>query len=544
METAPKLIALDAIAAADDGEAAPFPIRLWDYSTPRDPALDGGPAPEPALSEPALPEPAPFETVLIIHGRRNLLPDRAADLEELYPRLDQLAQQTAAPGKRVLFLDWGEAAVGSLPPFSPARRIKAVAGWATEQLQPLALTSLTLVGHSLGSYVAAEIAQALAPPSPNPASPHPAVNLVALDPAFPAQDYDIDGLTDGRQPVAAFSQATSLAFVAEDDLFQTGIAGDNKQAGTAETSFVVDLKGLRGIFDADNAHGAVIDVYRDFERYLRPTDSATPWVLAQFPRDRIGDRGDLEEDGLHEGVVNAAQAEDIWKISSLEGDGVTLHFVGQVDDGLALGAEAEQDGTELDIVASLISLHLPMGFEHLVLGGEDDLDGTGRGTDNALYGNSGNNFLRGRGGDDDLYGGDGDDILVGNSGGDRLMGQRGADQLLGDFGNDLLVGGGGADWLLGGKGRNRLMGGAGRDTFMLQPAAGFDIIEDFQTGLDQLAMPVDLSFNDLRLVTRSSGLLIRAAGDAIALLAGVTRDQIDAADFGTAPVRAASTQLG
>ncbi|MGF1535892.1 MAG: alpha/beta fold hydrolase [Elainellaceae cyanobacterium] len=517
MGITPELLQLNTITAADGDDAAPFPIRLWDYSL-----------------EDVAPE---AETVLVIHGRRGLLPDRTLPLEQLYPRLAQLAEQIAEQGKRVLFLDWGEAAVGSLPPFGPAGRIRAVAEWAKDQLDSLNLSALTLVGHSLGSYVAAEIAEAFAEPPPAVSGevvPPTAVNLVALDPAFPAQNYDIDGLTAGEQGVADFSpalgqtspQRESLAFVAEDDLFLTGLAGDNEQATTAETSFVVDLDGLRGPLDADNAHGAVIDVYRDFERYLQPTDTATSWVLAQFPRDRIDNGGSQDDDGRHEGVAFAAQVDEIWKISAVEGDGVMLHFIEQADEQAELGT-----GEELDIVASLISLHLPLEFEHLVLGGQADLTGTGRGENNRLYGNRGNNRLEGRAGDDEIYGSDGDDFLVGNSGGDRLLGQKGEDHLWGDVGNDVLLGGAQADVLSGGAGRNRLRGGGGRDTFWLEATAGLDIIEDFEDGLDQLALTAGLAIDDLQFVSRQTGVLIRGAGDAIALLNGVTADQLGADDF-------------
>lgn len=516
MEIFPALLTLDTITAADGGDAGSFPIRLWDYSTEGSDGATGGAG----------------ETVVITHGRRGLFPDREASLDESYPRLAQLAEQAAAQGKRVLFLDWGEAAVGNLPPFGAANRISAVAAWATGQLEvqlagqleAQGLTSLTLIGHSLGSYVVAEIAKGLTVPELAP------VNLVALDPAFPAQEYDIDGLTDGQQAVAAFSQSASLAFVAEDDIFQTGLAGDNQQAGTVQTSFVVDLEGLRGIFDADNAHGAVIEVYQDFERYLHPTDAATRWVLSQFPRDRIGDGGRQDDDGRHEGVARAAQVDDIWKISRVEGEGASLQFVAQASDLAELEPEDGPEGA-LNIVASLVSLHLPAGFEHLVLGGQEHLAGRGRGTGNRLYGNRGNNALAGRGGDDQIYGSDGDDALVGNSGDDVLIGQTGKDRLWGDVGDDLLVGGAQADYLSGGRGQNRLRGGAGRDLFELAPTAGFDIIADFEDGLDRLLLSEGLSLDALSFTAQTAGMLIRASGEAIALLRDISPEQLNAADF-------------
>ncbi|MGB3612923.1 MAG: alpha/beta fold hydrolase [Elainellaceae cyanobacterium] len=507
MTLVPGLLALDTITAVAGNDTALFPIRLWDYGT---------------VSAPLA------ETVLMIHGRQGVRPNRDQNLAELYPRLAALATQLVGQGKRVLFLDWGEAAVDNLPPFDAAERIKPVADWAADQLQGLGLADLTLIGHSLGSYVAAQVAQAM---------PQPSTHLIALDPAFPAQNYDIDGLTDDQQAVTAFSQAgRSLAFVAEDDIFQTGLAGDNAQAGTADTSFVVELDGLQGILDAAAAHGAVIEVYRDFGRYLQPGDSATSWVLAQFPRDRIGNSGGRSTDGPHEGVVDAAQVDDVWRIADIKGDGVALHFIHQTD---AI-ADLTSDGDRLDIVASLVSLQLSTHFEHLVLGGNANLDGTGNELDNRLYGNWGDNRLQGRTGDDQVYGAGGDDTLVGNRGADRLLGQGGMDRLLGDIGDDLLVGGTGADTLAGGAGNDqlrggfgadRLRGGAGQDHFWLEAAGGIDIIQDFQDGIDQLVLPSGVLTAAVSVTTFGSDTLLAIAGEAIALISNIAVAQLGPMDF-------------
>lgn len=513
MLISPRLLTADTVMAPVSGTPTPFPIRLWDYGSDDEP-----------LSEVAL----------IVHGRRGLPPDRSQDVGDLYPRLAALADQLTAQGQRVLLLDWGEAAVDSLPPFDAAGRIKAIADWATGTLQALNLEALTLIGHSLGSYVAAQTAQSLS------SRVDPSIRLeglIALDPAFPAQNYDIDGLTAGRQAVPSFAQGdASLAFVAEDDIFQTGLAGDNDQAATANTSFVVDLAGLRGLGDAATAHGAVIEVYQDFERYLEPGRQATAWVLDQFPADRVNNQGRFTSSGQHNGIAEAAREDGAWRISRVVGDGVVLHTVVQADEIDLAGADAQ-----VDIVASLVDLTLAGDLEHLVFGGEANLEGSGNGLDNRLYGNRGDNRLVGRAGSDQLYGATGDDRLLGNRGDDRLVGQGGDDDLMGNLGRDRLMGGQGADRLVGGAGSDRLIGGTGRDWlrggggqdwFVLENGTDdWDIVQDFQDGQDRFILPSGVAVDSVQALGLGEATLLAVAGQAIAVVSNTAASQIDPADF-------------
>ena len=85
-----------------------------------------------------------------------------------------------------------------------------------------------------------------------------------------------------------------------------------------------------------------------------------------------------------------------------------------------------------------------------------------------------------------LDGDRGADILSGSGGADTLLGRSGADTLNGGTGADLLSGGGGNDILIGDPGLDRLTGGAGADIFVIKPNSGFDVITDFQTGVDKL----------------------------------------------------------
>jgi len=206
------------------------------------------------------------ETVVVIHGWEGSDEDN----------IRQLAMEASeSDNVQVLALDWSSIARaeldGSPPPYKTAEWIADVAKWAHGELvkSGIAPNQLTLVGHSLGSYVSSNIARQFGQVK----------NLVALDPAFPAHTiwipikfpgiftgdfdgYDIDRNIYGIQSPADFSKvaANSLAFVASNsNLILGGFAGDNDKAATAHDSFVIQFSSGVG----SDAHNLVIDVFTD-----------------------------------------------------------------------------------------------------------------------------------------------------------------------------------------------------------------------------------------------------------------------------------------
>jgi len=133
-------------------------------------------------------------------------------------------------------------------------------------------------------------------------------------------------------------------------------------------------------------------------------------------------------------------------------------------------------------------------------------------------------------GPDRLIGGSGGDDLIGNGGDDILVGNDGGDDLFGGDGNDILVGGNGGDDLRGDEGRDILIGGSGSDTFILE-AQGFDIIRDFQDGVDELQLTRGLSFNSLTLQQQGGNTLILASDGLVAVLVGIDISQITPSDL-------------
>lgn len=484
-------------------------ITLFDSNT-----LDGSPAYPFRLWQVGLPtSDVPSETIVVIHGRQSGF-DESSDrppLADLYPRLYGLAANLAqSSSTQILFLDAQKALTDpSLPPDDAAGRIQQVADWASASLQ--GIPNLTLIGHSLGSYVAAQAAAQLE-----------TQRLIALDPAFPAQNYDIDDSEPAQQTVGDFdtSAPQSLAFVVADGLFQLGLAGDNQQAGTAATSLVAKFDGLGGIFDADEAHGAVVDLYADLSLYLTPEADPFDDLWQRLTRDRYNNAGDRRA-GLHEGVAYADRdTEGAWRLEWIDGDGQNFYFVSEaLDTTTSLDSDAD---SEHNTVVTLLDYSLEAEAHDLVLGGFSDLNGMGNANHNYIWGNTGHNQISGLSGDDMLRGDTGRDTLNGNDGADRLWGNHDADVLTGGAGNDVLLGNAKDDVLWGDRGRDVLEGGFGADRFVLQAAAGVDLIVDFKLTVDRLYLSAGVEFEQLTFIQQQEGTLIQQGNQALAQVAGIS----------------------
>jgi len=103
------------------------------------------------------------------------------------------------------------------------------------------------------------------------------------------------------------------------------------------------------------------------------------------------------------------------------------------------------------------------GQDNIFGGSSRDLIDGGEGSDD-IRGEGGNDELRGGGSFDFLYGGTENDRLFGGDSFDHLYGEAHNDELHGDGGNDNLFGGSGNDTLYGGADRDTLRGEDGNDT--------------------------------------------------------------------------------
>lgn len=171
------------------------------------------------------------ETWVVIHGR-----DNSSSTPEMI-RL-AFAIRVARPGDQVLLLDWSEAASTSwFGDIDGENWIITVGRWASATLRTLAIddTSLNLVGHSWGSYVADELAEA-----------YGGVNvIVALDPAAKLSTYD----SNDRAVVNFSSHARfSVAF------HSSKAAGSEDAAASAHEAFSVAF--------LPNEEGSLADMVR------------------------------------------------------------------------------------------------------------------------------------------------------------------------------------------------------------------------------------------------------------------------------------------
>lgn len=81
-----------------------------------------------------------------------------------------------------------------------------------------------------------------------------------------------------------------------------------------------------------------------------------------------------------------------------------------------------------------------------------------------------------------------DQVFDGGRGDDVINGGGGDDDFAGGKGNDMVNGGGGADTIRGDAGRDVLTGGEGADLFVFGRKDGFDVITDFEDGVDLIGL--------------------------------------------------------
>jgi len=134
---------------------------------------------------------------------------------------------------------------------------------------------------------------------------------------------------------------------------------------------------------------------------------------------------------------------------------------------------------------------------------------------------------------DTILGTNAGDLIRGGAGDDFINGRNSNDRLLGNQGNDTLIGGNGDDRLFGGWGRDLLTGGVGSDRFILAQNSGTDTIDDFESGIDTLALLGNLTFGQLTITQSDNDTLLSlgSTNQVIATLTGIQADLLSAANF-------------
>ena len=252
----------------------------------------------------------------------------------------------------------------------------------------------------------------------------------------------------------------------------TNLSGSDAPESQIEALMQLALHATETGFRADSARFVVL--FTDAPFHVAG-DGAAAGITTANNGDAIMDGGGIGEDyPMIAQLASALQAAGIIPIFAVAG-GYETTYQGLVHD-LGRGAVVTLTANSSNIVDAITAGIGSATTTHI----EDAVGGIG---------------------DDTLVGSLDDNALTGAGGNDSLSGDAGNDLLSGGLGADTLTGGDGSDVLTGGAGADLLTGGAGGDTFVFTQRdslrTGFDVITDFQSGVDH----IDLSAIDADLAT-------------------------------------------
>ncbi|MGF2033762.1 MAG: alkaline phosphatase family protein [Nostoc sp. CmiVER01] len=218
----------------------------------------------------------------------------------------------------------------------------------------------------------------------------------------------------------------------------------------------------------------------------------------------------------------------------VEGNKGNTIFTGTGDDTVVVGSNSSvSTGDGNDQV--LIGANSPANNTSADGGnGNDEITVVEANGSNNLFGAAGNDTLTVVEGTRQLsFGGSGNDTLKSNGSNNRLYGGSGDDKLFSSA-NDSVFGGDGDDVLFAGiGGGNRLTGGAGADQFWIANASlptSKNIITDFAIGIDKIGLG-GINFSNLRLLQQGADTIVKTGNIELASLVGIVSTSLTINDF-------------
>ena len=398
------------------------------------------------------------QTWVVIHGN-----GASPDGENIGPLINKIVA-TADESDRVIALDWSEAAglTGGTVRRGGGNGVSAtwIGPTAEETVKLLeskfgidpdsASQQLNLVGHSLGSFMSAEIGRLYELGENRLGQEVTTANgkgvrtITALDPAspvnVPAGGYDLDGRKGGRQQPDKFLEVSefSRSFVGDQS-----IAGSKEFADTADETYVLDF-GSTNLLERSEEHGRVVQTFANI-------------------------------------FGNTSKIGELLGYNSYQSlDTLSNEEFGELQDSSEYFYQGNIKVNENNLPTQLIAKAATDDSDNIVVG--DFLA-----DDNIIIGDSLADEINGAAENDLLFGEGGNDILIGDlnldldsqAGKDTLNGGEDNDVLIGRRGNDSLLGGDDNDELNGGEGNDVLDGGAGTDTAVFS-----DNFENYKYSID------------------------------------------------------------
>ncbi len=281
---------------------------------------------------------------------------------------------------------------------------------------------------------------------------------------------------------------------AGNDIFKDNIGADRMIGGTGNDVYYVDNGGDRVEESAgsgtDQVFSYISFALRDHSQYLEHLSllgsgdiNGTGNGLGNTITGNAGNNvlnGAYGNDLLRGGAGNDIFKDDNGADRMIGGTGNDVYYVDNVGDRVE-----ESAGSGTDQVFSYVSFTLrnhSQYLEHLSLLGSGNINGTGNGLNNIITGNSGNNVLNGAYGQDILRGGAGNDIFFDDSG------------------NDIFT------------------GGTGADTFIFQRSGEFDIITDFEDGIDTIRIATGSNtFSQVKISDDGADTIVQFDGSTVVL---------------------------